>query len=49
MLTESKVGTSLVAQRLRTHTSNAGDVSSIPGWETEILCAAGQLSLGTML
>ena len=30
------VGTSLVVQWLRFHSSYAGDVSSIPGWGTKI-------------
>ena len=35
------LGTSLVVQWLRLHASHAGDVSSIPGWETKISHATG--------
>ena len=31
-----KTGTSLVVQWLGLHASNAGDMGSIPGWETKI-------------
>ena len=34
-------GTSLVVQWLRLHASHAGDMSSIPGWETKISHATG--------
>ena len=31
-----KTGTSLVVQWLGLHASNAGDMGSIPGWETKM-------------
>ena len=34
-------GTSLVAQQLRLHAPNAGDMGSNPGWGARILHAAG--------
>ena len=36
----TKVGTSLAAQWLTLHASNAGGVYLIPGWGTKIPCTA---------
>ena len=39
------LGTSLVVQQLRIHTSNAGGVGLIPGWGTKAPRAMEQLSM----
>ena len=42
MLKNTKRETSLVVQLFRLQASTAGDMGSIPGWETKILHACGQ-------